>query len=134
MTNKIFFIHDRYPINIVYTINYNPLLITPSISIYLSISYTNSCSTVVDPCTVNPCQNGGTCQRIGDISVQCQCPPGFSGNVCSISRCHRYIILEIPYNNLSPIPVSVEAAILFFHRGERFGGKSVFSVASAKRS
>ncbi|XP_022103937.1 uncharacterized protein LOC110986398 [Acanthaster planci] len=34
-----------------------------------------------DPCSPNPCQNGGTCSQYGE-SFLCQCAPGFEGNNC----------------------------------------------------
>jgi hypothetical protein len=35
-----------------------------------------------DPCTPNPCQNGGTCTQ-GDGGAVCQCAAGFDGPSCS---------------------------------------------------
>ncbi|XP_072046273.1 uncharacterized protein [Amphiura filiformis] len=33
-------------------------------------------------CTTNPCMSGGTCTQISLTSFSCQCPSGFSGEVC----------------------------------------------------
>jgi hypothetical protein len=37
-----------------------------------------------DICTPNPCSNGGTCSRTGQL---CSCPAGFSGSNCQIDAC-----------------------------------------------
>lgn len=39
-------------------------------------------STIADPCTSNPCLNGGTCIGIGFGGFSCQCPAGYSGQRC----------------------------------------------------
>ena len=36
----------------------------------------------VNPCTNNPCKNGGTCTVNGDDSYSCQCAEGFEGADC----------------------------------------------------
>ncbi|GBM80062.1 Fat-like cadherin-related tumor suppressor [Araneus ventricosus] len=41
---------------------------------------------IVDPCTNNPCQNGGTCEVEGN-SFRCACPENFSGDKCEIDPC-----------------------------------------------
>lgn len=35
-----------------------------------------------DGCTLNPCQNGGTCISIGTFGFRCECPPGFVAPRC----------------------------------------------------
>ncbi|XP_067127041.1 adhesion G protein-coupled receptor E1-like isoform X1 [Centruroides vittatus] len=37
-----------------------------------------------DPCSLNPCENYGTCRNISDSMYECQCASGFSGNSCNI--------------------------------------------------
>jgi hypothetical protein len=37
---------------------------------------------ILDPCTPNPCQNGGTCAR-GDGGAVCKCAKGFDGPLCN---------------------------------------------------
>ena len=43
-------------------------------SVYLNLT--------VNPCTNNPCKNGGTCTVTGDDSYSCQCAEGFYGDSC----------------------------------------------------
>ena len=40
---------------------------------------------VYEDCDVNLCQNGATCQRLGD-SYLCLCPFGFNGSLCNEGR------------------------------------------------
>ena len=35
-----------------------------------------------DPCSPNPCKNGGTCQIVGG-TFKCNCAAGFSGPTCN---------------------------------------------------
>lgn len=35
-----------------------------------------------DPCDSDPCQNGGTCTNLGDNNFECECAPGFGGDIC----------------------------------------------------
>jgi hypothetical protein len=37
-----------------------------------------------NPCSLNPCQNGGTCQTNNAGSFTCLCPVGFQGICCEI--------------------------------------------------
>ena len=34
-------------------------------------------------CDPNPCDNGGTCIEVYPNTVNCTCPPGFIGSLCS---------------------------------------------------
>ncbi len=54
---------------------------------YMKYSNYHSCSTGIDPCISQPCQNGGTCQPFNGNSYQCICPPGYSGYDCSTRKC-----------------------------------------------
>ena len=38
--------------------------------------------TLVNPCTNNPCQNGGVCTVNGDDSYSCKCADGYYGQTC----------------------------------------------------
>lgn len=44
-----------------------------------------SSNNTFDGCTINPCQNGGTCISVGTFSYRCECPAGTVGH-----RCIRY--------------------------------------------
>jgi Notch-like protein len=37
-----------------------------------------------NPCSPNPCQNGGTCQSTNTGSFMCVCPPGYVGYCCEM--------------------------------------------------
>ena len=41
---------------------------------------------IVNPCTNNPCQNGGTCTVAGDDTYSCSCVEGFEGDNCETGR------------------------------------------------
>lgn len=41
---------------------------------------------IVNPCDPNPCDNGGTCQLVGDGSTRCLCPLGYSDDYCDTSN------------------------------------------------
>nr|AKR17060.1 euphy [Fimbriaphyllia ancora] len=48
----------------------------------LDAVYKGHWANCVNPCTNNPCMNGGTCQVTGDDSYSCQCPEGYIGDNC----------------------------------------------------
>ena len=39
----------------------------------------------IGACSPSPCYNGGTCTVV-DGGPQCECPPGYSGDVCEESK------------------------------------------------
>ena len=50
-----------------------------------------NCETdILSPCSLDPCQNGGTCVGSFDNSYVCSCLPGFTGKNCDvdINECH----------------------------------------------
>lgn len=50
-----------------------------------------TCTTKVPFCSVNPCQNGGTCVTTNSPASgdgTCTCATGFSGTLCDISSCN----------------------------------------------
>jgi hypothetical protein len=42
-----------------------------------------------NPCSPNPCQNGGTCQQTSTGSFICLCPVGFEGYCCEIRKLQK---------------------------------------------
>jgi cubilin len=45
------------------------------------------CERAIDPCTPNPCLNGGNCTSVRIIGrYRCMCPRGFSGNRCHLQQ------------------------------------------------
>lgn len=42
---------------------------------------------LVEPCSRDPCMNGGVCTRIIDDIVICECPSGTLGSSCQFSMC-----------------------------------------------
>ena len=39
-------------------------------------------TTQPDPCSSDPCQNGGTCVSLGPVGIVCDCPEGYTGDFC----------------------------------------------------
>ncbi|GIY17952.1 hypothetical protein CEXT_95801 [Caerostris extrusa] len=37
-----------------------------------------------DPCSLDPCQNGGKCQNSSQVDYVCKCIPGYAGKQCEI--------------------------------------------------
>ncbi|XP_027054566.1 neurogenic locus Notch protein-like [Pocillopora damicornis] len=55
--------------------------------------YQGNWANCVNPCTNNPCQNGGDCTVTGDDSYSCKCPDGYYGESCekaSVSPCKSH--------------------------------------------
>lgn len=70
---------------------YNYLHLIPSFCLYVTLLilfyfFPRSPDVVgggeADPCSPNPCKNGGTCQNVGG-TFKCTCAAGFSGVTCS---------------------------------------------------
>ncbi|PFX26880.1 Delta-like protein 1 [Stylophora pistillata] len=50
--------------------------------------YKGQWANCVNPCTNNPCQNGGVCTVTGDDSYSCKCADGYYGHSCEkVSPC-----------------------------------------------
>ena len=41
-------------------------------------------STAINPCDLQPCQNGGTCSPGIGLMYTCECTAGYEGNDCEI--------------------------------------------------
>lgn len=39
-----------------------------------------------NPCTPNPCFNGGDCQNLAFLTYKCNCKPGFIGTLCNVEQ------------------------------------------------
>ncbi|CAH3123723.1 unnamed protein product, partial [Pocillopora meandrina] len=53
--------------------------------------YQGNWANCVNPCTNNPCQNGGDCTVTGDDSYSCKCPDGYYGESCEkVSPCKSH--------------------------------------------
>ena len=42
------------------------------------------CQTPASPCSISPCQNGGTCTDESDQTFSCECSAGYGGQACDI--------------------------------------------------
>nr|XP_058950806.1 neurogenic locus notch homolog protein 2-like isoform X2 [Pocillopora verrucosa] len=53
--------------------------------------YVGNWANCVNPCTNNPCQNGGDCKVTGDDSYSCKCADGYYGETCEkVSPCKSH--------------------------------------------
>ena len=59
---------------------------------------TNFSFIVYEDCDTNLCENGATCQKLGD-NYLCLCPPRFNGSLCSEGRVHSYVTAQYFYDN-----------------------------------
>lgn len=41
-----------------------------------------------NPCSPNPCKNGGTCKEMNGAAT-CECTPQFDGNLCDLDKCAK---------------------------------------------
>jgi hypothetical protein len=41
-----------------------------------------NCLAGTDPCSTNPCRNGGACLRVNDTLYECACTEGWTGSIC----------------------------------------------------
>jgi hypothetical protein len=56
---------------------------------------------VASVCSVNTCQNGGTCRQIAPTMAECLCQTGFTGPTCSLRRfCIHFVFACIEMNCL----------------------------------
>lgn len=76
------FINSSFKLDLVLT------LALVMVYIYLSFFSVSE----IDPCSLLPCQNGATCQRLTGFDYICQCPPGFSGTDCDIGMFRTYTL------------------------------------------
>ena len=53
---------------------------------YTGLTTRYTCDVAINLCYSNPCQNGGTCHGSED-SFQCECHPGFTGQLCELTGC-----------------------------------------------
>lgn len=44
----------------------------------------STCDVRVDPCSPNPCQNGGNCTDQGSNTLKCACTSNYTGSTCDI--------------------------------------------------
>ena len=58
-----------------------------------------------DPCSPNPCLNGGRCSSDADLLPLCQCDPGWIGANCEIPD-ETYTPTPTPIPTESPVPTA----------------------------
>lgn len=39
---------------------------------------------IASVCSINTCQNGGTCRQVAPTMAECLCQTGFTGSTCSL--------------------------------------------------
>ena len=42
-----------------------------------------NCDRPATPCSMSPCQNGGTCSEVSDDAFSCECSSGYAGQLCA---------------------------------------------------
>lgn len=52
------------------------------IALYFSCIYASYYLIASDPCSPNPCLNGGSCFQNDNNIFFCNCPEGFTGDTC----------------------------------------------------
>lgn len=57
------------------------------------------CDLELDPCTPDPCQNGGACSVIEGSSFRCDCTENFQGDRCEIERPSLIIVVTVTIVN-----------------------------------
>lgn len=68
--------------------NLNPecaYFIWPESYVSIIFIYTFSIAIFKEPCSSNPCQNGGKCTIEGQ-TYKCECKPPYTGNECEIGK------------------------------------------------
>jgi EGF-like domain len=82
--------------------------------------------TCVDPCSPNPCENGGTCAASGS-SFTCTCTGGFTGTNCEIPPappgpaigCHHNAAGDQSLNDMSYLgPIDTANNVRFFQSND----------------
>ncbi|CAC5388510.1 unnamed protein product [Mytilus coruscus] len=76
-----------------------PMIMAPIMQTIMAPSTTTAPVTMVtNPCTPNPCLNGGVCQSIG-TTFMCNCRSGFTGITCDMPlECNLELVTFIKYS------------------------------------
>lgn len=51
---------------------------------------------IADPCTTQPCANGGTCTSNSE-GFTCLCSLGFAGSTCNMSKLQYYVVIATTF-------------------------------------
>lgn len=71
---------------------------------YMCICYSRytgtNCNKIINPCSKNPCKNGGTCSSLHGYSFRCTCTSTFTGSTCETERQGKMEIALIAFANM----------------------------------